>query len=187
MTNFKSKTMITSAIILSSAIFLAACSSYAWPGRGSAKAAAQEGAAPARADTMPMMAGMDMDAMSLDGLTDEEVRTKCMAMHQEMMKKMSEGGMMSGGHDHMDGKQHEGGMMMSPEMKAVHERCMAAMPEMQAKHDRCMAMKADGDGMMSEDQMHEMHQNCMKMDDAATGDVPATPHSHEHMPNDGGS
>jgi hypothetical protein len=155
----------TGAIILTSAVFLAACTSYASP---------QESAESAKSETMSME-GMDMDKMSLDGLTDEEVRTKCMAMHDDIMAKMSDGGMMSGEHEHMDGMQHEDGMMMSPDMRAMHTRCMEAMPEMQAKHDRCMAMQNDGEG-----DMQQMHQNCMQMDDAASDETDTAPHSHDH-------
>jgi len=165
MTIFTTKHFTASAIILSSTVFLAACTSYASP---------QENTEAAKTETMTME-GMDMDKMSLDGLTDEEVRTKCMAMHEDMMAKMSDGGMMSGDHEHMEGMAHEDGMMPSPEMKAMHERCMEVMPDMQAKHDRCMAMKNDGEG-----DMQQMHQNCMQMDDASSDETDTAPHSHDH-------
>jgi hypothetical protein len=174
MTIFTTKRFTASAIVLTSAVFLSACSSYGWPGSGSTTASAQEGTSPAKTEAMSME-GMDMDKMSLDGLTDEEVRTKCMAMHQEMMGKMSEGGMMSDNHEHMEGMQHEDGMMMSPEMETMHERCMEVMPDMQTKHDRCMAMKSDAEG-----DMQQMHQNCMQMDDAASDETDTAPHSHDH-------
>jgi len=49
---------------------------------------------------------------------DQAARAECMAMHEKMKSKMAGSGM----------QMNEG--LMSPEMKARHERCMAMMNEM---------------------------------------------------------
>ena len=207
MTIVKSRRVATSALLLSSAVFLTACSSLNWPGKTTDTAAQadtktvespQAGAEDTgmAMDKMPMEGmqkdGMAMADMDMSDMDMTEMREKCMAMHDDMMAKMSEGHAGHGG-----GMKDGDGMMMSPEMKEMHEKCMEAMPEMQEKHDRCMQMKHDGsgegmmsgDGMMDGDKMQQMHQHCMQKDDAsaAGGDAPAQaePHSHDHS--DGGS
>ncbi|MCF6328776.1 MAG: hypothetical protein L3J02_03115 [Henriciella sp.] len=181
MTLFTTKRIATSAIILSSAVLLTACANYVLP--GSSEAAAQESTEPTNLETLPVeemdMGKMAMDEMSLEGLSDEEVRTKCAAMHQKMM---------SGDHKHkpgMSGMKSEGGMAKSPEMMAMHEKCMSVMPEVKAKHESCAAMKAEdhkmsGEGMMDEEKARQAHHKCMKMDDATPDETKPAPHSHDH-------
>ncbi len=90
------------------------------------------------------------------------MRDDCMAMHEEMKAKMSEGGMM------------EGGKKMSPEMKEKHQQCMKLMPQIREEmHERCMKkMKekaagdmANTDGKDKDAHMKSMHQHCKMMTD----------------------
>ncbi|MBL4618722.1 MAG: hypothetical protein JKX88_01325, partial [Marinicaulis sp.] len=120
---FISKQIGASAVILSSALILSACSTISVPFSGS-KVSAEN--APVASDTA---ASEDMDKM----------RAQCMAMQEKMKANMAAGGsMMSDG-------------MMSDEMKAKHKKCMGAMPEMREEmHKECMGMHKEkmGEGEM---------------------------------------
>jgi hypothetical protein len=123
--------------------------------------------------SMAKDASMDMSMMSFEGLSDDEIRVKCTAMHDKMKAKMKakmESGEMMGGDHKMDGHKkgdhkmdgdhkmkkgdHKMGgddSMMSDEMKAKHEKkkamhdkCMEVMPEMKAMHDKVKQCVADG-------------------------------------------
>ena len=116
-----------------------------------------------------------------ENMSTEEMRVKCTAMRDQMKEKMANGGMMSG-----DGMKHDGGKMMTPEMKEMHEKCMEVMPEMREMHKNCMQMKqgAAGEGMMSEENKQAMHERCMFVPAAEESEASETEtgdeHSHDH-------
>ncbi len=161
----KSSRLVTGALVLSSGVFLAACTSLADTSSASAQTdvAAEsvevvEGTVetvskPDDMQEMPMdempMEGMSKDDMSMDGMSKDEMHAECMKKHKGMVGEMADGEKMS----------HEG-----------HSS------EMMEKHTKCMEGKSD----MGE--MHESHEHMHKSDEAVTEEssdaAEAPPHAH---------
>ncbi len=134
MTKRISKHALPAAALLAAGMFLAGCTSYAANAQDSSTTAAESG-------------GMDHSMMDMDKMSDEELRTHCTAMHEQMMAKMADGKMMSGEHKHMEGMDHMKGMQMSAEKKAMHEKCMSVMPEMKEMHEKMHGGTEAGDSV----------------------------------------
>ena len=159
MTKLTSKRALPAAALLAAGIFLAGCTSYAANAQDTANAAAETGGMDhSKMDHSKMEMGeMDHSMMDMDKMSDEELRTHCTAMHEQMMAKMGDGKMMSGDHKHMEGMDHMQGMEMSAEKKAMHEKCMRVMPEMKEMHQKMHGGTEAGDSVPESSAHNHQH------------------------------
>jgi len=168
---FKSSRLVTGALVLSSGVFLAACTSLADPAASAQTDVAAESVEVVEGtvetvskpddmamDEMPMegmskdempMDDMSKDEMSMDDMSMDEKHAECMKKHKGMMGEMADGEKMS----------HEG---HTPEMMEKHTKCMEAAPEM---------------GEMHEGGKH-MHKSDETVTEESTDAVEAPPHAH---------
>jgi len=159
---FKSSRLATGALVLSSGVFLAACTSLADPAASAQTDAAAEsvevveGTAEtvSKPDDMAMdempMEGMSKDEMSMDDMSMDEKHAECKMKHEGMKGEMADGEKMS----------HEG---HTPEMMEKHAECMKATPEMGEMHEGGKHMHKSDEAVTEE-----------SSDDAAE----APPHTH---------